>query len=108
MERVALSDRYNINPKLKGLSKLEKIWNKVARLRNLSSHQESSPMKSRKIDGKESGLYDSRGNVILCANYSYKNLNSEIQEIQDLYKRLLSSIRTMKEFIDNIQNPTPI
>ena len=108
VNKIKNDTRYNINPKLKELSKLEKTWNKVARLRNLSSHQESSPMKLRKIEGKESGLYDPRGKVILCADYSYKNLNSEIPEIQDLYKRLLSSIRTMKEFIDNIQNPTPI
>ncbi len=94
--------RYNNNPKLKELVKLEGLWNEVAEIRNKSSHQESSPMKSMDIEGKESILFGSDGDKINYLAYKYENLNNELQKIKDIFNKLLPSIKRMKEFIDNI------
>ena len=102
IDKIKMDPQFNSNPKLNELEKLGEIWKKVAGLRNKSSHKESSPLKSIKIETKNTGLYNRSGEGLNHIYYEFKSLNNEVKVITDLYKKLILSIKVVQEFIDII------
>jgi len=88
------------NTKSKELKNQIKYWNKTARYRNKISHFESSPMKKVTYEPGLAKIYGSRNQFIPKISYSSKNLINEINELRDVYYRVLPALLVVKEYIE--------
>ena len=93
---------YKKNPCLKALTKQIKHWNKAAEYRNKISHGKSSPFRNMTIEGKVSKVLGSDGHPIVYLDYSVKSPINEIKHVFGEYRKILSAIIAMKDFIDHI------
>ncbi|MDP8211761.1 MAG: hypothetical protein P9X22_00535 [Candidatus Zapsychrus exili] len=97
------NSRYTQNPYLEELQKYIEYRKKAADDRNEISHGKSSPMRNMKIEGKVSNSLGANGLPFIYLDYSCKSLSAELDNVIDKYKKVLPTIKAMKDFIDNIE-----
>jgi len=102
INKLSKDKDYKKNPCLKALTKQIKHWNKAAEYRNKISHGKSSPFRNMTIEGKVSKVLGSDGHPIVYLDYSVKSPINEIKHVVGEYRKILSAIIAMKDFIDHI------
>jgi len=94
--------KYSKNPYLSELQNQIENREKVAYYRNEISHGKSSPMRNMKIEEKASDLLGANGLPLIYLEYSCKSLTEELNSLIDAYRKVLTVIKSMKDFIDNM------
>jgi hypothetical protein len=102
VNQLKTDQKYRNNPNINSLNKLIKHCNKVRKIRNRASHQETSPFKKQKLDVEFSRLLNVGGQEIPIFEFSTESLIDEIEKLKKSYLKIFDAFMDSKRFIDSI------
>lgn len=93
IDKIKEDSSINQNRYLKDLKEQVKNWNKIAKLRNKLSHEDSSSINEIELSCDN-----------ITVNYCYKDVRQELEKLKSYYIKLIPAITAARNFIENVNN----